>query len=123
MSIFDRIGGSAAVTAAVDDFYRRVIGDPVLAPHFDGIDMKRLQGHQRSFLAAALGGPEPYPGRAMHDVHAPFALPPEHFDLVVDHLVATLADLGIGNDTIDAVGARLAPVKNEIARGRTARAR
>lgn len=70
MSIFDDIGGPPAVTAAVDDLYRRVIADPALTPYFDGVDMKALKGHQRSFIAAAVGGPEPYLGRSMGESHA-----------------------------------------------------
>lgn len=114
MSIFDQIGGHAAVTAAVDDFYRRVIADPELTPYFDGVDMKRLKGHQRSFIAAAIGGPEPYLGRSMREAHAPFNIAPPHFDRVVEHLVETLTDLGVSGDIIGQIGAKLAPLKDEI---------
>ncbi|MBX7434491.1 group 1 truncated hemoglobin [Mycobacterium sp. Y57] len=122
MSIFDQIGGPPAVTAAVDDFYRRVLSDPELAPYFDGIDLKQLKGHQRAFIAAAIGGPEPYLGRSMADAHAPFDIAPAHFDLVVGHLAATLSDLGVADATIDAIGAKLAPLKDEIAPDPAARA-
>ena len=53
MSLFDQIGGPSAVTAAVDDFCRRLISDPALTPYFDGVDMRQLKAHQRSFIAAA----------------------------------------------------------------------
>ncbi|ABM13786.1 MULTISPECIES: group I truncated hemoglobin [Mycolicibacterium] len=114
MSIFDQIGGPAAVTAAVDDFYRRVIADPELTPYFDGVDMKRLKGHQRSFIAAAIGGPEPYLGRSMREAHSHLDIAPAHFDRVVDHLAETLADLGVSVDIIGQIGAKLAPLKDEI---------
>lgn len=29
-------------------------------PYFENVDVKRLKGNQRSFIAAAIGGPEPY---------------------------------------------------------------
>ena len=67
MTIFDEIGGAAAVSAAVDAFYDRVLADPTLAPYFEGVDLGRLKGHQRSFIAAAIGGPDAYLGRAMSD--------------------------------------------------------
>ncbi|QZT64850.1 group I truncated hemoglobin [Mycolicibacterium austroafricanum] len=114
MSIFDQIGGPAAVTAAVDDFYRRVIADPELTPYFDGVDMKRLKGHQRSFIAAAIGGPEPYLGRSMREAHSHLDIAPAHFDRVVEHLVQTLTDLGVSVDIIGQIGAKLAPLKDEI---------
>jgi truncated hemoglobin YjbI len=48
-SIYDQIGGTAAVGAAVDDPYRRLLGDPELAAHF-GDAFDRMAGH----LAGAL---------------------------------------------------------------------
>ncbi|MGE2833238.1 group I truncated hemoglobin [Mycobacterium sp. SMC-4] len=114
MSIFDQIGGSAAVTAAVDDFYRRVVADPDLTPYFDGVDMRRLKSHQRSFIAAAIGGPDLYLGRSMRDSHAPLNIGSEHFDRVVTHLGDTLADLGVDTAIVDAIGQKLAPLKAEI---------
>lgn len=114
MSIFDRIGGAAAVTAAVDDFYRRLIADPALTHFFDGVDMKGLKTHQRSFIAAALGGPEPYLGRSMREAHSHLDISAAEFDRVVAHLVATLTDLEVSASIIEQVGSKLAPLKAEI---------
>jgi hemoglobin len=121
MSIYDDIGGADAVSAAVDEFYRRVLGDPELAGYFEDVDINRLRRHQRSFIAAAIGGPEPYVGRTMREAHAPFHIAPEDFDGVVAHLVETLAGLGVPQPTIAAIGTKLAPLKDEIAPERTAR--
>lgn len=115
MSIFEQIGGPPAVTAAVDDFYRRLIADPALTTYFDGVDMRRLKGHQRAFISAAIGGPEPYLGRSMREAHALLNIQPDHFDRVVDHLIDTLSDLGVDGPIIDTIGANLAPLKAEIA--------
>ena len=79
MSIFEQIGGATAVSAAVDGFYERVVADPDLAPWFDDVDLGRLKGHQRSFLAAAIGGPDAYLGRAMRDAHAGLSITSEAF--------------------------------------------
>ncbi|KWX68110.1 group 1 truncated hemoglobin [Mycobacterium sp. NAZ190054] len=114
MSIFDQIGGSAAVTAAVDDFYRRVTGDPELTPYFEGVDMRRLKTHQRAFIAAAIGGPEPYRGRPMREAHSHLDVTAAHFDRVVGHLVQTLTDLGVSGTLIGQIGAKLAPLKDEV---------
>ncbi|MBB2992735.1 hemoglobin [Mycolicibacterium iranicum] len=122
MGIYDQIGGSAAVTAAVDDLYRRVIADPGLSHYFDGVDMKRLKARQRSFLAAALGGHEPALVQDMREAHSHLDIAPRHFDRAVDHLVETLSDLGVRGSVLDRVGARLAPLKAEVVAGRAARA-
>jgi hemoglobin len=114
MTIYDEIGGATGVGAAVDGFYQRVTQDATLARHFAEVDLGRLKGHQRAFLAAAIGGPDAYLGRAMREAHAHLAITGEDFDLIVTHLVAALADLGVPRDTIDTIGAALAPLKDEV---------
>ena len=78
MTIFDEIGG-ARDERAVDGFYERVLADPTLAPYFDDVDLGRLKGHQRSFIAAAIGGPDAYLGRAMSEAHAHLDVTPVAF--------------------------------------------
>lgn len=39
MSLFEEIGGRAAVNAAVDLFYTKVFADPLLTSFFEGTDM------------------------------------------------------------------------------------
>ena len=68
-SIYDKIGGYEAIEVVVEDFYVRVLADDQLAGFFAGVNMNRLKGKQVEFLAAALGGPEPYTGAPMKQVH------------------------------------------------------
>ena len=70
-SLFERIGGEAAVEAAVGLFYDKVLSDETLAPFFDGIDMDRQRGMQRDFMSMAFGGPSNYTGRDLRAAHAP----------------------------------------------------
>ncbi len=120
MAIYESIGGAPAVSLAVDGFYERVTADPLLAPYFEGIDMDRLKAHQRAFIAAAIGGPEVYPGRPMGEAHAGLGITPEAFARVVDHLVATLESLGVDQDTIGNISATLAPLEEQIVTASTA---
>jgi len=113
-SLFDQIGGSPAVSAAVEDFYRRVLADPTLQPYFANIDMDRLEAHQRSFLAAAMGGPSQYRGRSMADAHAGLEITDTDFDTVVGHLVETLTALAVPAELIGRVGQTLLPLKDQI---------
>lgn len=117
MSIYDRIGGAPSVAAAVDDFYERVLSDPLLAPYFTDVDVDQLKEHQRLFLGAAIGGPEQYSGRAMAAAHNGLGITAEAFGAVVDHLVATLASLGVDGETIGEIGAALAPLQDQIVAG------
>ena len=113
-SIFERIGGSESVAAAVDLLYERLLGDPALRPYFDDTDMRRLKTHMRAFLATALGGPDVYSGRDMHSAHAHLHVTDDAFDRVVDHLVSTLDALGVPDDVIEAIGGKLAPLRTQI---------
>jgi hemoglobin len=120
MSIYDSIGGAAAVRAAVDDFYDRVLADPELAPYFEDTDMQRLKAHQRSFIAAAIGGPEVFAGRDMASAHAGLGVTDAQFDAVVSHLVDTLTGLGVPPGIIGQIGAALTPLRASIVAAPTA---
>lgn len=114
MSIYDSIGGSGAVRAAVDDFYGRVLADPRLAPFFTGTDLNRLKAHQRAFIAAAIGGPEIYAGRDMASAHAGRGIADADFDAVVSHLANTLTGLGVPEETIGQIAGSLAPLRTHV---------
>jgi hemoglobin len=113
-SVYDEIGGGEAVAAAVDHFYGRVLGDPELTPYFGETDMRRQKGHMRAFLATALGGPDVYRGRDMRAAHDGLNVTPGAFDRVVVHLVATLEHLNVPTPIIEAIGAKLTPLRVQI---------
>lgn len=114
MSIYDAIGGSASVSAAVDLFYDKVLADEILAPYFTQTDMASQKTHMRAFLAVALGGPSIYAGRDMHAAHAGKGITNEAFDHVVGHLVATLTELGVPGEIIEEIGGKLSPLRGEV---------
>ncbi|MFE9858868.1 group 1 truncated hemoglobin [Streptomyces sp. NPDC005780] len=116
-TLFEQIGGAAAVAAVVDLFYARVLADPELTPYFAGKDVTRLKAHQRVFVSSALGATAPYTGRAMGHAHQELRITGPHFDRVVDHLAAALADGGVDAATIGLIAAKLAPLKPDIVSG------
>jgi hemoglobin len=113
-SVFDAIGGSAAVAAAVDVLYGRLLADPQLAHYFEGVDVRALATHMRAFLTAALGGPELYQGRDMGAAHARLAITTADWDATVGHVVASLESLNVPAEHIGEIGAKLAPLKDSI---------
>jgi hemoglobin len=110
-SIYEQIGGREAVAAAVDIFYKRVLCDHVLRPYFASADMRRQKAHMRAFLAVALGGPSLYRGRDLGAAHAGLGVTDEAFNRVVGHLVATLVQLDVPSELIDAIGAKIVPLR------------
>jgi hemoglobin len=92
---------AAAIRAAVDLFYERVLADPALAGIFQGVDMDRLKMHQRAFVLRALGGSSLYSGREMQTAHLDIHVTDEQFTDALVHLIASLREVGVGDDVID----------------------
>ena len=92
-SLFDRLGGVAAVDAAVDLFYRKVLADPTVNRFFDLTDMEGQRAKQRAFLTMAFGGPSNYTGKDLRAAHAPLVakgLNETHFDCGDDDVIAAI---------------------------------
>lgn len=113
-SLYTRIGGEAAVDAAVDVFYRRVLSDDLISHHFDTVDMDRQRAKQKAFLTFAFGGPNAYTGRDLKTAHAKMNLTEQDFEAVMGHLVATLQQLKVPQDLIESAGKIAMSVKNDV---------
>ena len=113
-TLFDTLGGTPGLTAAVDEFYRRVVADPELAPWFADVDMPTLRRHQVLFLSAATGGPQTYDGREMHLAHEGLEITDRAFDRVAGHLADTLAHLGVDDATVQTVLGAIGPLRGSI---------
>ena len=116
-SLYERIGGTAAVDAAVDAFYRRVLTDDRISHFFDDVDMERQAAKQKAFLTFVFGGPANYSGKDMRAGHAHLVargLGEEHFNAVAENLQATLTELGVGQAEIDEVMAIAASTHDDV---------
>jgi hemoglobin len=113
-SLYDEIGGAAAVEAAVDIFYRRVLSDPLISHFFDSVDMDRQINKQKTFLTMAFGGPNQYTGKDMRQAHKHLKLSDEHFNAVAGHLVDTLQELHVAQSLIDEVMGIVASTHDDV---------
>ena len=114
MTLFEQVGGQAAVKTAVTVFYNRVTDDPSLAQWFDGIDLSRLRAHQRAFLSAALDGPPVFAGRDLREAHGGMEITDAAFDSIVTHLSVTLDDLGVPPEVIAQVEERVESLRSQV---------
>jgi hemoglobin len=117
VSHFARIGGAAAVRAAVELFYDRVLADAELAGYFTEVDMAGQRRHMALMLTVVLGGPNEYAGRDLATAHRPLQIPVAHYVRVGEHLTATLTQLGVPGDVITDVQAVLAKVQDQVVAG------
>lgn len=117
MSLYDDIGGEAAVDAAVDLFYQKVLADSRINNFFNGTNMDQMRAMQKKFLTYAFGGPNNYDGVDMQKAHAKavsFGLNDSHFDAVVENLGAALQELGVPQDKIAEAAAIAESVRNDV---------
>ncbi|CAL5222001.1 g4289 [Coccomyxa viridis] len=119
--LYDRLGGHAAVEAAVDIFYKKLLADEQVSHFFNGISIARLKEKQVKFLTYALGGADEYHGTdptvSHRRLHNEKGLRVEHFHIVLGHLQDTLRELGVAEDLIDEVTATVAPMEKTFGCG------
>jgi hemoglobin len=117
-SLYDQLGGEAAVNAAVDIFYRKVLSDYRINRFFENTDIEKQAAKQKSFLTMAFGGPNNYNGADMRQAHAhlvqKLGLDDSHFDAVMEHLTATLVELSVPQNLIDQVAAIAESTRNDV---------
>ena len=116
-SLFEQLGGAAAVEAAVDIFYRKVLTDDRVSRFFDGVDMDRQRGKQKAFLTMAFGGPHNYTGKDMRTGHAhlvAMGLNDSHVDAIIELLGGTLKELGVADPLIQQVAAIAESTRNDV---------
>ena len=117
MGLYEDLGGAAAVDAAVDIFYRKVLKDNRISRFFAGVDMAKQAAKQKAFLTMAFGGPNNYTGLDMRKAHAPLVkqgLNDSHFNAVVEDLGATLKELKVPDHLIAKVAAIAETTRNDV---------
>ena len=116
-TLYERIGGEAAVSAAVELFYRKVLEDYRINRFFGQSDMEKQLAKQKAFFTMAFGGPNSYTGQDMRTAHAPLVklgLTDLHFDAVMEHLNATLVELNVPADLIAEVTTIAEGARNDV---------
>lgn len=116
-SLYERLGGEAAVDAAVDIFYRKVLTDDRISKFFSDVDMEAQAAKQKGFLTMVFGGPNNYTGKDMREGHKHLVeqgLDDSHVDAVIELLGATLQELGVPGTDIQEVADIANSVRDDI---------
>jgi len=116
-SLYERLGGQAAVEAVVETFYRKVLTDPRVSDYFEDVDMDRQITKQKAFLTMVFGGPVQYSGKDMREGHRHLVargLNDSHVDAVVEILGSALAEHGVPAADIAEVAAIANSVRGEV---------
>lgn len=113
-SLYDAIGGRDAVELVVDDFYDRVLDDPLLVPYFEDTDMDALFSHQVQFVSAVAGGPVAYDGEDMQAAHDGMGITEEAFAHVAEHLDAALRENGVADASAETIMEEVAALEDDV---------
>jgi len=116
-TLYERLGGEAAIMAAVDLFYKKVLADEVTSPFFADLDIDTQIKKQIAFMAWAFGGPQEFKGRDLRSAHAGLVargLGELHFAHIVRHLKETLEELGVAPRLIEEALQIVGSVKGQV---------
>jgi hemoglobin len=113
-SLYDRLGGTAAITAVVDDFIGNVAADERIARYFKDTNIPHLKSALVDQLCQATGGPCIYKGKSMKEVHRGLDISGRAFDAMVEDLVKTLNKFKLGEREKSELLAALGPLKPDV---------
>ena len=116
-TLYERLGGHAAITAVATDLLPRLQGDPQLGRFWahrgeDGV--KREKQLLIDFLCASAGGPTYYRGRAMALCHRGMRISEGDWNVFLGHAAATLAKFQVPEPEQRDVVAFVQSLKKEI---------
>jgi len=95
-SLYERLGGAAAVVAVVDDALDRHAANPALAPLFCGKDLPQLKALGVSVFSARVGGPCSTGVADSGLAGAGMRFSPAELQAVVGDMTEALREQGIG---------------------------
>jgi hemoglobin len=116
-TLYERLGGEAAIMAVVRPLYDKLIADELTRPFFSGLDLEELTRKQVAFLAWAFDGPWPWRGKDLRSAHASLldrGLGDAHFDAVAHHLAETMFELDVDRATVTEVMEIVESLRNEV---------
>jgi hemoglobin len=113
-SLYDRLGGTPAITAVVGDFLEAVGNDGRVKNQPPPARVPALKQSLVDLVCQATGGPCVYKGRDMKAAHAGMGITPAEFDAVVDDLVKTLDKYEVPAREKNELLALLGPMRGDI---------
>ncbi len=116
-SLYDLFGGSQGVSGLVEEFYRRIEGDPDIRPVYPE-DLEPGKTHLKMFLEQWLGGPPIYSQQFGHPRlrmrHFPFVITDRHAGIWLKHMRGAIQSRGIPADAERTVFERLGPLARHM---------
>ncbi|HKX32031.1 MAG TPA: group 1 truncated hemoglobin [Blastocatellia bacterium] len=113
-SLYERLGGQAAISAVVDEFAGIVLKDDRINKKFAKTDANRLVTNLKAFVCKATGGPCSYGGRDMKTSHKGMGTTEGEFNALVEDLVKALDKFKVPDREKNELLGALGPLKGDI---------
>ena len=118
-TLYERLGGKAAITAVIDEFVGRVAADKRINGFFGGVasDPARLaafKGKLVDQICEASGGPCKYTGKDMKSAHQGMGITEADFNALVEDLVGALDKFKVAPEDKQTLLGVLGPMKSQI---------
>jgi hemoglobin len=123
-TLWDRLGGEAAVAKVVDDFTAAAAKDPKVdftrggKYKLDEAAVTHFKKGMIDFVSSATGGPLKYEGKNMKDLHKGMEITNEEFDAAAKHLKDALEKNGVKAEDAKAVLAAVDSTRKDIVEGK-----
>jgi hemoglobin len=102
-SLFDKYGGTPAVSKIVHTFYGKILESDEVRHYFEKIDIERLMSHQVKLFSLLLGGPVDYDVSRLRQAHKSFSLTIDDFEEVKGLLEEALEEADMDEDDVETV--------------------
>src|SRR5215475_13642247 len=112
-SLYERLGGVDAITAATRAFEERAAKDDRISQKFARTNLDRLTKEFVDQLCEATGGPCTYAGLDMTVAHTNMAVTNGEFDAFMEDLVAVLDEFKVGKAEQDELLNLIRPLRSE----------
>ncbi len=113
-TIYEELGGEDLLDKATAKFFERAVADPLLGLYLGGVDLPKVAQGFKRYVAALLGGNEPYQGRPLLQAHKGTQISDLAFDQFIALFLSTLKEFGVRDAIISKVEAKLAALKNDV---------
>jgi hemoglobin len=113
-SLYERLGGTDAITAVTRAFVDRAGKDDRINQKFARTDLDRLTKEFVDQVCEGTGGPCTYTGRSMTQAHTNMGVTNGEFDAFMEDLVAILDDFKVGKAEQDELLGLLNSLRGQI---------
>lgn len=118
-SLFENLGGTAGITAIVDDVVKAHMNNPAISarflPYKDQPErLAIIKKHTVDFFSAGSGGPAAYTGRDMPTAHREMNITAVEYQHTVDDIMQVLGKYNIDEQSQVNVLAILSSLKDSI---------